>query len=353
MKAVTVDCDVHPIIADARVLLPYLDDHWSEQVTVRGISHLDIITYPPKAPLVARADWRGESGRAATSVEEMKRQSLDVFGCTNAICNVVWGGQAVFNADLGKALCAAINQWLAKEWLDRDPRLRASIVVPMQDTNAAVEEIERYADDQRFVQVLMPAGAEIPLGRRHWWPIYAAAEKHGLAVGIHAGNTGRFPSTYVGWPSYYSEEYFAQAQTFQGQLLSLIYEGVFDQHRKLKVVLIESGVSWLPAMLSRATNTWRALRIEFPWLHRSPYDVVKEHVRLTAQPFDVPADPQTIEAFLRHLDCDELLLFASDYPHWQFDGNDPLPTGLPVALAQQIMSSNPLNTYPRLKGRVG
>lgn len=346
-----VDCDIHPVIADATVLLSYLDDHWREQVVVRGINQLDIITYPPKAPLVTRADWRSSQGRTSTSVETLRAQALDVFRPDLAICNVVWGGQAVFNADLGAALCGAVNRWLADEWLDRDDRLRASIVVPVQDPVAAVEEIERHAGDRRFVQVLMPAGAEVPLGRRHWWPIYRAAERHGLPVGIHAGNTGRFPSTYVGWPSYFIEEYYAQAQTFQGQLLSLIYEGVFEKHPGLKVVLIESGVSWLPSMLSRANNTWRALRMEFPWLRRSPSEVVRDHVRFTAQPFDVPADPKTVETFLSLLDSDELLLFASDYPHWQFDGDDPLPPGLPDGMARRIMSDNPLETYPRLKER--
>jgi predicted TIM-barrel fold metal-dependent hydrolase len=56
---------------------------------------------------------------------------------------------------------------VVKEWLDRDPRLRASIVVPMQNTEYAVDEIERCAKDRRFVQILVLAMQETPLGRRH------------------------------------------------------------------------------------------------------------------------------------------------------------------------------------------
>ena len=41
-------------------------------------------------------------------------------------------------------------------------------------------EIERRAADKRFVQVLMLAGDEQPLGRRHYWPIYRAAVETGL-----------------------------------------------------------------------------------------------------------------------------------------------------------------------------
>ena len=81
----------------------------------------------------------------------------------------------LFSEDMAKAFCRAVNDWLVKEWLDRDPRLRASIVIPMQNVEYAVDEIERCAKDKRFVQVLVLAMQEVPLGRRHFWPIYAAA----------------------------------------------------------------------------------------------------------------------------------------------------------------------------------
>ena len=101
----------------------------------------------------------------------------------------------------GDGVRRALNDWIAKEWLDRDPRLRASIVMPMQSTEYAVDEIERCAKDKRFVQVLVLAMQEVPLGRRQFWPIYAAAERHGLPIGIHAGSAYRNPVTSLGWPT--------------------------------------------------------------------------------------------------------------------------------------------------------
>ena len=65
------------------------------------------------------------------------------------------GAIALFNEDMAAALCAAVNDWTAKELLDRDPRLRGSILLPMQNPDLAVAEIERLAGDRRFVQVLM------------------------------------------------------------------------------------------------------------------------------------------------------------------------------------------------------
>ncbi len=62
---------------------------------------------------------------------------------------------------------------------------------PEREPELAVDEIERRADDRRFVQVLMWAMNELPLGRRFYWPIYRAAEKHALPIGVHAGSLYR------------------------------------------------------------------------------------------------------------------------------------------------------------------
>src|SRR3984957_18916026 len=107
-----------------------------------------------------------------------------------------------------------------------------------------VEEIERCAKNPRFVQVLLLASGDHPLGKRLYWPIYAAAERHGLTIGIHAGSTYRHPTTPIGWPSSFTEEYVNQATSFQSQLTSLVTEGVFAKFPNLTVVLMESGVSW-------------------------------------------------------------------------------------------------------------
>jgi hypothetical protein len=43
-----------------------------------------------------------------------------------------------------------------------------------------------------------------------------------------------------------------------------------------------------------------------------------------------------------------MLLFASDYPHWQFDGSDPIPPHVPPAIVRRMCVDNPLETFPRL-----
>jgi predicted TIM-barrel fold metal-dependent hydrolase len=43
-----------------------------------------------------------------------------------------------------------------------------------------------------------------------------------------------------------------------------------------------------------------------------------------------------------------MLLFSTDFPHWQFDGQAMLPPGIPAVLGRKILIDNPLATYPRL-----
>ena len=343
-----IDCDLHPAVPSMRSLLPHLDDHWREAVVLRGIDGLDLASYPPTAPPSCRPDWAPPRGKGGSDLDLLRRDALDAFGTRLAIANVLHGAQAVHSEDLAAALCRAVNDWVAAEWLDREPRLRASIVVPWQNPELAAAEIDRCAGDRRFVQVLLLAMVDQPLGRRSQWPIYRAAAAHGLPVGIHAGSAYRHaPGGATGWGSYQVEDYVAQAPAFQGQLLSLLYEGVFTQFPELKVVLIESGVTWLPALLWRARKTWRALRSEVPWVDRSPEEIVADQVRLTTQPFDAP--PGVVEAVIDQLGSDRLLLFSTDYPHWQFEGLDALPDGLGPELTRRILLDNPLETYPRLR----
>jgi len=147
-----------------------------------------------------------------------------------------------------------------------------------------------------------------------------------------------------------SEDYVDQTQGMQAQLASLVSHGVFVSYPALKVVLIESGVSWLPAFCWRMSKFWRGLRIEVPWVERAPIEIVREHVRLTLQPFDAPPSAEAVERLLEHLGSDDMLLFSSDYPHWQFDGDDALPDGFPEALTSRLLTGNPLDTYARMGG---
>lgn len=344
-----IDCDIHPGVPSIKALLPYMSDYWREAFVARGQDNFQPASYLPNSPLACRPDWRDGDTIAGSNFDLLQKHALDGFGSSLAICNVLYGGSFSISETMGQAICSAVNDWVKAQWLDRDPRLRASIVVPTQNPALAVEEIERLADDHRFVQVLMPVGLDTMLGKQHYWPIFEAAARHDLPIGLHAGSLYRYAPTTNGWPSHYLQDYVSNTHAFESQLLSLIAQGVFLKFPTLKIVLIESGVTWLPGFLWRARKTWRAVRPEVPWVNESPIDIVRRHIRLTAQPIDGPSDPAILERVLNQIGSEDMLLFASDYPHWQFDGDQVIAAGVPERVRTKMMHDNPLATYPRLR----
>ncbi len=349
-----IDCDVHPHVPNIDALKAHMNDYWRETVEVRGITAFESVAYPPNAPITMRPDWRGDKNkgrkRADTDPSRTAAALMDRHGFAHSILNCLYAVQLIRDENMAAAFCRAVNDWMRADWLERDPRYRASIVLPLQNPELAVEEIERCAADKRFVQVLALAMGEVPLGKSQFWPVWKAAEKHGLAIGIHAGSSYHHATTGSGWPSYYLEDYAAQSLAFHTQLGSFIAEGVFVKFPKLKLVLIESGVTWIGPYLWRLSKFWRGVRLEVPWIDRSPIEFVRDHVRLTIQPFDAPASGETVGRLMDQLQSDEMLLFASDFPHWQFDNDDMMPVGIDPTLRKKILIDNPLATYSRLGG---
>ncbi|MAZ98781.1 MAG: hydrolase [Rhodospirillaceae bacterium] len=344
-----IDCDIHPSVPNIEALLPYLNDHWRDTISQRGVHDLQTIAYPKNAPLTVRPDWRPRSGMPATDAAVVSIQALDAFQSSIAICNCLYGVQLLMSEDMAAAFASAVNDWMVAEFLNKDPRLRASVVIPTQNPEMAVAEIERVASDPRFVSILMLVMDEKPLGKRSYWPIYAAAERHNMPICVHAGSAYKHPVTSVGWPSYYVEDYASQSPAFHNMVSSFICEGVFSEYPGLKIVLAESGVTWLPAHLWRLTKFWRGLRAEIPWVDRTPTEIARDHIRLTLQPVDAPPTAEQLERIIDHMGSDEMILFSTDYPHWQFDGVDVIPEGISPNLARKIMVDNPKNTYPRLQ----
>jgi predicted TIM-barrel fold metal-dependent hydrolase len=344
-----IDCDVHSAVPSTTALLPYLPEYWHDQFLNRHIERypFTLMSFPPNAPANCRPDWRPASGFPGSDIAALRRQALDAFGTRFAICNVLHGAVALFNEDMAAVLCTAINDWTARELLDADARLRASILLPIQNPDLAVQEIERRAGDRRFVQVLMLVMGDALAGSRRYWPVFRAAERHQLPIAIHAGSTFRTAPTNAGWPSYQVEDYVAHSSAFENVLMSFVAEGVFQQFPGLKLVCAEAGFTWLPTLLWRANKEWRGVRAEVPWVDRPPADLIREHVRFTLQPVDAP-DGDKLARTLEHIGSDRVLLFSTDYPHWHFDGEDALPDGLSETTMRRLLIDNPLETYPRL-----
>ena len=85
-----------------------------------------------------------------------------------------------------------------------------------------------------------------------------------------------------------------------------------------------------------------------PWIDRDPIEFLRANIRLTLQPFDAPSDPAIVARITEQLGSDDLILFSTDFPHWQFDGSAMLPPGLSQTQVRKILIDNPRATYLRL-----
>ena len=124
-------------------------------------------------PYLSRRDsFPPDGGPPGSDVDFIRQQLLDPYNITYGVLEPLLGGNNSRNLDEAAALSSAMNEWQAAEYTDPEPRLRASILVPVDDPEAAVREIERRAGDWRFCQIQVGSRDLEPLGRRRYWPIF-------------------------------------------------------------------------------------------------------------------------------------------------------------------------------------
>jgi uncharacterized protein len=307
-----IDCDVHVAPESIDALLPYMDDYWRDYVANAGLMLSPNLTgsYPATAPAPPH------------DVDALRREVLDPSGVRHAVLTCLSAFDASRNGYYEAALCTAINDWLRAEWLERDDRLRASMVVPTLDTEAAVAEVERVGSEPGFVQVLLPVRSDAPWGVKRFHALYEAIAARDLVLALHAWGRPGLAPTATGFTHSYFEDYLADSQAIvQAQVMSLVSEGVFDRVPSLRVALLECGFSWLPPMLWRFDKDWKAVWREVPWLKSRPSDYVRRHIRATTAPAQLPADAAQAARLAEMLGARDMLMFASDHPHEHGDGH--------------------------------
>lgn len=356
-----IDCDVHNALPDDGALAPYMPREWRdrrEALTYLPKEFRDVrenlgdrsyigAEYPRPTPRASRVDaWPPGGGAPASDLAYTREQLLDRYDVECAILNPLLGIGEMLNLELAAVMARAANDWLVDQWLEPEPRFRASVVIPYEDPNWSAAEIDRVATDRRFVQALMLSRTIEPMGRRRYWPIYEACERNGIPLGIHNGGWGGHPMTPTGFPSFYLEDAAAMALAFQAQITSLIAEGVLHRFPDLRIVLIEGGFAWLPSLMWRLDRTWERLRSEVPHLDRRPSEIVRERFWFATQPMEEPEHPHQWSELIEDLGMSDHILFSTDYPHWDFDAPDEaLHVRLGEDLQRAILHDNAAALY--------
>ena len=340
-----VDCDFHPKLT-LEQMRPYLSNHWWNYLQTYGNrsrhGYAKGYAYPKMTPQAARRDaWPPGGGLPASDLDFVRQQHLDFYGVDVAIMNPLSPtGQGDQNVELSTAMATAANEAQLNEWTAREPRLKSSVVVPFEDGIASAAEIRRRAGNRNFAQVFMLSRMSEAAGRRRYWPIYEAAVEAGLPVGIHVFGYSGWPMSSSGWPSFYIEEMTEHATSAQSMVTSMIIEGIFERLPELKIVLIESGFGWLPALGWRLDKHWKRMKDEVPHLKMAPSEYIKKHFWVTTQPMEETEQPEHLIDVMKWIGFDRIM-FSSDYPHWDFD--DPfvaLPPSLTAEQRRMIYSGN-------------
>jgi predicted TIM-barrel fold metal-dependent hydrolase len=226
---------------------------------------------------------------------------------------------ALEDAEFRRACFRAYNDWLAEHCAGASKRLFGVAMIDLDDIARGVAELERCVE-------IGLRGAMITIGQRSgasygdpqfekFWSVSEALE---VPISLHvAASETTWMSTgnrFVDFACVFTPTMYT--------ILSMIFSGLFDRHRKLKVLSVENDASWPLAVLGRMDDRWELDQI---WATergpaaqitsgRTPSEIFHDHVGCTFM-----RDRTAIVN--REIIGRENLMWGADFPH--FDGAWP------------------------------
>lgn len=153
-------------------------------------------------------------------------------------------------ADYATRVCRAFNDYVAERYRKVDKRLHPMGLIAMQDVPSAVAELRRLILELNLAGAMLPSrGLPLHLGHDYYWPVYEEAAKLGCPLGIHGGSSlGLGADTFTDpWAARTLRHPIPLAL----EMVSLIYHGVFDRYRDLRVGFFEGGCGWVVLLKDR------------------------------------------------------------------------------------------------------
>jgi len=356
--ATLIDADVHVYAPDGvNSAYAYMPKAWTERFKLKGLEASTFVltsrfNHPTNAAM--RGDASPPSGATPGSdLSFMRENFLDAAGIDIAITTSLQAGafaNALAGPEESVVLCSAFNDYFLTEWMPQEPRLRYLIAVSPQDPDEAAAEIRRIGDAPAVVGVFI-APINIALGNRHFRPIYEAAMELDLPIYVHVTGAEMVYQGSAepggGFPESYSERRSLFAQLGEINLTSLIFSGTLERYKSLKFVFSEFGFTWAAPQIWRMDTTWKMTRVEVPWVKKWPSDYVSDQIRITTQPLDEPRNAGHLERMIEMLGP-EILMFSTDYPHWDADDPHKVLRSVAPEVRQQLYAGTALATFPRL-----
>jgi predicted TIM-barrel fold metal-dependent hydrolase len=213
-------------------------------------------------------------------------------------------------------LAQAYNSWMVERVLPGDDRLKSLLYLPFNDPEAALRTVEEFSEKKGVIGFIIATTRDNGVHENKYMKLYAALEERGLPLGFH-GNY------YWLNPSLAKLNRFIGVHSLGFVFWSLIHmtnwiiNGLPERFPKLNVIWIESGLAWVPFLMQRLDNEFMMRNSEAPLLKRLPSEYMRE-MYFSSQPLEAN-NLRALEVTFEMINAETQLLYASDWPHWDFD----------------------------------
>ena len=257
-----------------------------------------------------REEKKATGFRAGGSDPDLRAKDLDEDGVWGEVLypTIALFAFTIPDPELRWATARAYNDWLAETFAAASKRFAGAALIPVQEPDESVREIERVARlGLRSVMLPMQAPAEGPYNSDRYDPVWAAAKAHGMPVSFHVG-TGANPVTERGAGGAVIN-YVEVGLGAQRTLAYLATSGVLERFPDLHVVMVECGAGWLSWLLERMDE---AFEEHEQWVKPKLAERPSFYVRRQGH---VTFGNDAAGVVNRDFTGVEPLLWASDYPH--------------------------------------
>ncbi|MFB6131054.1 MAG: amidohydrolase family protein [Salinigranum sp.] len=316
-----VDVDVHIQMTsgnEGEELLPYLDEPHRSRMkhSLTGKSMNDGWDRSVKGKI----DMDYESSKSPDAIYE---RICEEFHIDYPIINTFGAMTRKPEADWALALMRAHNDFLVEQILDEYDNFKGVANLTTHRPDLVAEEIDRMANEKDIVGLFMYNTGQkpaLPLGDPYYDQIWEAAEDNGLNVLCHGSASGamyEFPRQNQGLNSFMAIHTLSHVWSQMITLTSFINEGVPEKFPDLKFAFLEAGLAWMPYLLWRLNKEYRMRRSESPLLQKLPEEY-QDHFYVNTQPLEEPLNDENLSKVIEMIGTDRVM-FATDYPHWDFD----------------------------------
>jgi predicted TIM-barrel fold metal-dependent hydrolase len=316
-KHFVIDVDAH-CYENPRGFARYLGEPWRTRITSWSGPYFVL---PAKSQMAdsgvgGRVNHNGVLGPVEPGSRDEVRAAMRYLGLDAVLLlpgSMLRIGELA-DAGLSTALCNGYADHMLESVVAPEEGIYTILVAPNQDPPAAAELIDRVGDNPGAVGVLLLTygGGSLSLGDAYYDPIYDACVRHDLPLVFHSfddtgGPLGRMIDEHLGF-----------VLNAQVQLAHAVLHGLPERYPDLRLVFEEAGVFWIPEMMFRLDTVYGMRRSQAPLLKRPPSEYIKD-MFFSTQPLERVPDARYLEWAFRMCDGARCLMFASDWPHSDFD----------------------------------